>query len=106
MVESDEDTVIIGHLAKANEQWRHFQSHTDVLVIFQGPHAYISPSNYQGAGVPTWNYAAVHMYGLAKIMGSERQLKQAIDSTLSFLCPPHDTLLEKPSNNDIIQNCF
>jgi len=37
-----------------------------VLVIFQGPHGYVSPTWYAKPGVPTWNYAAVHVYGRAR----------------------------------------
>ena len=54
------------HLAQANPQWRHFASPGEVLAIFTGPHAYISPTWYTDAGVPTWNYAAVHVYGTAR----------------------------------------
>lgn len=53
-----------GHMAKANPQWRHFQNGKDVLVVFWGPHAYVSPSWYdKHPSVPTWNYATVHAYG-------------------------------------------
>lgn len=54
---------IVGHMARANPQWKHIADQ-DVLVIFTGPHAYISPSWYQAVNVvPTWNYTAVHAYG-------------------------------------------
>jgi transcriptional regulator len=56
--------VLVGHVARANDQWRQFDGSTDALAIFQGPHAYISPTWYATApSVPTWNYAAVHVYG-------------------------------------------
>ena len=56
------------HIARANPQWRHI-SESDVLVIFHGPHAYVSPSWYESElMVPTWNYAAVHAYGRARIV--------------------------------------
>src|SRR5437868_7041638 len=49
------------HLARANPQWQSFASGQEALVIFQGPHAYLSPSWYEThPSVPTWNYAAVH----------------------------------------------
>ncbi|MBC8078031.1 MAG: FMN-binding negative transcriptional regulator [Chloroflexales bacterium] len=55
---------LTGHVAKANPQWQAFGV-GEALAIFQGPHAYISPSHY-GAheSVPTWNYIAVHAYGV------------------------------------------
>ncbi|MDB6140365.1 MAG: hypothetical protein JWO94_3437 [Verrucomicrobiaceae bacterium] len=60
---------ITAHIAKANPQWQHFANGKEVLVIFQGPHAYISPSWYETkAAVPTWNYAVVHAYGVPCII--------------------------------------
>ena len=57
---------ITGHMAYANPQWKTFEDeHENVLVIFQGPHAYISSSWYTHENVPTWNYQAVHLYGTA-----------------------------------------
>lgn len=65
---------ITGHLAYGNPQWRTFETNR-ALVIYQGPHAYISSSWYNHENVPTWNYQAVHIYGQATIMG-ERELKE------------------------------
>jgi transcriptional regulator len=54
---------LIGHLARANPQWRAAAGQT-ALAIFSGPHAYISPTWYEAEQVvPTWNYTAVHAYG-------------------------------------------
>ena len=53
---------LIGHMARANPQWQAVDR--NVLVVFSGPHAYISPSWYEAEHVvPTWNYVAVHVYG-------------------------------------------
>ena len=53
---------LFGHMARANSQWR--DARGEVLVVFSGPHTYISPSWYEEEGtVPTWNYAVVHAYG-------------------------------------------
>ena len=57
-----------GHLAKGNPLWKNLPGGSEVLVVFQGPHAYISPSHYPtkqetGMVVPTWNYIAVHVRG-------------------------------------------
>jgi transcriptional regulator len=56
-----------GHVARANPVWREADGR-EVLVIFQGPQAYVTPSWYPskretGQVVPTWNYAVVHAYG-------------------------------------------
>ena len=79
MIEGDETITIVGHMAKANEQWQHFQNGRNVMVIYRGPHAYISPSNYEGEAVPTWNYAAIHMYGKPTLIFEESQLKDIVD---------------------------
>lgn len=64
-----------GHVAKANPHWRYLQEKPQCLTIFHGPHAYISPTNYAAReSVPTWNYAAVHVYGEARIFSSENEL--------------------------------
>lgn len=57
-----------GHVARANPVWRQLSREIDALVIFQGPHTYISPAWYPtkqetGRVVPTWNYAVVHAHG-------------------------------------------
>jgi transcriptional regulator len=55
------------HMARNNPQWKEFFDE-EVLVIFSGPHAYVSPRWYEDQErVPTWNYAAVHAYGLPKL---------------------------------------
>ncbi len=55
---------VIGHVARANSHWQRFDGSTTSLAIFSGPHAYLSPNYYVSAAmVPTWNYAAVHLYG-------------------------------------------
>lgn len=62
---------LVGHLAKANLHWKALQS-GESLVIFQGPHAYISPTLYEKEeSVPTWNYIAVHAYGMARMINSD-----------------------------------
>ena len=60
-----------GHMARANRQWRDF-GEGEVLVSFQGPDCYVSPSAYRGElQVPTWNYVAVHAYGRPRVLSSE-----------------------------------
>jgi transcriptional regulator len=73
------------HMARANEQWKHFRDQSEVLCIFHGPHAYISPSWYeQQHTVPTWNYAVVHVYGTPSLVDTA-ELKQIVfDTTAKF----------------------
>jgi transcriptional regulator len=60
--------ILIGHIARANPQWKAFEEKTEVLCIFNGPHSYVSSSWYKEEEVPTWNYIAVHIYGSLTIM--------------------------------------
>ena len=72
--EQGEQIVIDMHMAKNNPQWKEFFD-DEVLVIFAGPHAYVSPRWYADQErVPTWNYAAVHAYGVPTVI-SERKAK-------------------------------
>lgn len=69
---------MLGHVAKSNPQWQSIEGQ-HVLVTFLGPHEYISPSWYSSPGVPTWNYQAVHVYGICKIFHDQEQLKKVVD---------------------------
>ncbi len=72
--------VLIGHVARANPQWQHFANVTESLAIFSGPHAYISPSWYATElAVPTWNYIAVHAYGVPRVIEDEAWLESLLD---------------------------
>lgn len=60
---------LLGHLARANPQWRDWQPDSEVLVVFGGPHGYVSPTTYAtDPAVPTWDYAAVHLTGRIEII--------------------------------------
>jgi len=72
--------VLAAHLARANPQWRHFQAGREVLVIFQAAYAYISPSFYApGFSVPTWNYSAVHAYGVPQVVDDPDAVMALLD---------------------------
>ncbi|MCM3537966.1 FMN-binding negative transcriptional regulator [Priestia endophytica] len=81
LVKEGDTYYITGHVAYGNPQWRTFETCEDVLVMFQGPHAYISSSWYKQENVPTWNYQAVHVYGTATIL-NEEELKQDLTKLL------------------------
>jgi transcriptional regulator len=73
--------VIHSHMAKNNPQWQEFFD-DEVLVVFAGPHAYVSPRWYEEKQrVPTWNYAAVHAYGKVTLT-QEREVKHAAQRAL------------------------
>lgn len=70
---------IRGHVAKANPHWRYLQDRATCLMIFHGPHAFISTSNYAGReNVPTWNYGAVHVYGEARVFSQPEELLKVL----------------------------
>lgn len=71
LVKEEDAYYVTGHMAYGNPQWRTFEIMEDVLVMFQGPHAYISSSWYEQENVPTWNYQAVHVYGTATVLDEE-----------------------------------
>jgi transcriptional regulator len=63
-----------GHVARANAQWTSLEGQ-EVLAIFHGPHAYVSPSWYAAdQAVPTWNYVAVHAYGVPRLLNDSSEL--------------------------------
>ncbi len=79
---SDDGNKLSGHIARGNKQWKSFPVDKEVLVVFSGPHTYISSSWYDHENVPTWNYVAVHVYGkIRMIEGPELKgsLKHLVD---------------------------
>ncbi|MEP2651417.1 MAG: FMN-binding negative transcriptional regulator [Paraglaciecola sp.] len=73
--EEGEQGSLYSHCARANPQWKLLDK-ANVLITFSGPHSYISPSWYQARpAVPTWNYAAVHVYGCVELTDKEQSLK-------------------------------
>ncbi len=76
---------LLTHMARANPQWQHFANQQEVLVIFTGPHAYISPAWYaEGPAVPTWNYTAVHVYGIARVIEDPQRFSQMLNDLVEF----------------------
>jgi transcriptional regulator len=78
------------HMARANGQWRDIDGQP-VLVVFQGPQAYVSPSFYEtkrqtGKVVPTWNYAMVQARGVARL----RDDKAWLDTQIEALTRRHE----------------
>ena len=77
--DADDQIVIQGHMAKANAHWKSMKEGEESLIIFHGPHAYISPSLYESReSVPTWNYAAVHVYGEPTLFTDEESLRATL----------------------------
>lgn len=88
-----DDFFITGHLARANDQVKALPE-TEVLAIFSGPHAYISPSHYEKLeSVPTWNYAAVHAYGKPECF-SYKEAPERLEAMLMHLVRGHEASYE------------
>jgi transcriptional regulator len=85
------DKVLLrGHVAKANPHWRYLEQQSQCLTIFHGPHSYISPANYIAReSVPTWNYAAVHVYGNARIFTTLEDLHQMLHELMQTFEPAY-----------------
>ncbi|WP_432202677.1 FMN-binding negative transcriptional regulator [Staphylococcus warneri] len=80
--EQDDQLVITGHLAKQNELVQTIEHNTQVLVIFQGPDAYISSTWYETEDVPTWDYQSIHVYGEGRLLNHDElvsDLKQLLN---------------------------
>ena len=84
--------MLIGHMAKANDHWQAI-SGKEVLVVFQGPHTYISPAWYEEPQtVPTWNYVAVHAYGKYVQVEDESKLRGILEKTVGV----YEASMSKP----------
>jgi transcriptional regulator len=82
---------IYGHFARPNPQWSDIEKQ-EVLIIFQGPHSYISPSWYETAtAVPTWNYVSVHVYGEVEILKSDEELIDTLCTMVKTYEEPNST---------------
>lgn len=80
----DQQTVLCGHIPRANELWRHLDVGSMGLAVFQGPQAYITPAWYpsktaHGKVVPTWNYAIVHVRGHVRAVRDREWLLQHVN---------------------------
>ena len=79
--------VLLGHMARANPQWREF-GQAPCMAVFSGPHAYVSPNAYELRSeqealnvVPTWNYVAVHVYGRMEVIEDHEALLAIVRRT-------------------------
>ncbi len=74
-----------GHMSRANPHWETFASAAEILVVFQGPHTYVTPSLSKAERtLPTWNYAAVHVYGRPEIVDAPDDVRALITRLVDF----------------------
>jgi len=88
---SNDKQLLKCHLAKSNSQWQDIENQ-EVLITFQGPHDYVSPSWYNSAGVPTWNYQAVHIYGKPQLITNTETLSRLVNELTGI----YESCLDKP----------
>ncbi|MEM7012726.1 MAG: FMN-binding negative transcriptional regulator [Verrucomicrobiota bacterium] len=81
---SDDGTILTGHIARANPQWKNWDTKTTAKAIFTGPHAYVSPRFYQTEfNVPTWNYTAVSISGQLSIVEDTSEILESMDHLIA-----------------------
>ncbi|MAJ58953.1 MAG: hypothetical protein CBC48_02705 [bacterium TMED88] len=89
---------LLSHVARANSHWKHFASCEKSLMIFHGPHGYISPAWYRSDQlVPTWNYAAVHVTGRPHVLEDPSDVR----TVLNCLVDQFESSRPKPWQNNL-----
>jgi transcriptional regulator len=97
---------LLAHMARANSQWRSLSETQEVLVIFQGPHTYVSPSWYihdRMGSVPTWNYAVVHAYGLPRLIEDLQELYDLLRASVESFEAPFEQPWTLHESNQYLQ---
>lgn len=90
--QGDGSITLLSHMAKANPQWKSLKSKS-ALVVFSGPHAYVSASWYEEENtVSTWNYVSAHVHGKIEIVQDEKSLKTILKEATDF----YEQGFEKP----------
>ena len=94
---------LVAHMARANPHWESFANGKDQLVVFPGPHGYISPSWYETKkAVPTWNYAAAHVYGIPQIIDDP----DTVYAVQKKLVDRHEAQFDTPWSMDSVEAEF
>jgi transcriptional regulator len=90
--EGTEELALLTHVGRPDEEIHGFGD-TEVLVIFQGLHGYVSPSWYgpEGTKAPTWNFSVAHCHGVPELLGAEENL-----ATLTRLVETFERAVEEP----------
>jgi transcriptional regulator len=84
---------LVAHMARANGHWKAFDGAAPSVVVFTGPHAYVSPAWYrEQETVPTWNYAVVHATGTPRLVTDDTRLREMV----MRLVENHEAPLDRP----------
>lgn len=90
LVVSADGRTLRGHIARANPHWQSWEHDARVLVVFSGPHAYVSPTLYASRQtVPTWNYIAVHATGTVRCLPNAQDKHAVLDALIAASEPEY-----------------
>ncbi|MFJ8312129.1 MULTISPECIES: FMN-binding negative transcriptional regulator [unclassified Streptomyces] len=74
---------LLGHMNRANPHWSALETGSNVLLVFSGPHAYVSPTVYElTPAAPTWNFTSVHVHGVVEKFDSLDETLEVVQSTV------------------------
>jgi Transcriptional regulator len=94
---------IYGHFARANEQWQEI-AEQEALIVFQGPHAYISSSWYEtNQSVPTWNYVSVHAYGRIELIDDQHEVMGSLNRLVEKYEQPNSSYKLDETNREFTE---
>ncbi|WP_027086134.1 FMN-binding negative transcriptional regulator [Cohnella panacarvi] len=94
---------IYGHVARANEQWQEIADQ-EALIVFHGPHAYISSSWYEtNQSVPTWNYVAVHAYGRIELIEDQTEVMRSLNRLVEKYEQPNSSYKLDETNREFAE---
>lgn len=103
--DASDDLTVVGHVGRPDDLI-HGLGESELLIVFQGPHGYISPGWYgEVAAVPTWNYTAVHLSGIPEILSADENLAvldRLVDRFESELPDPR-RMWERPNDAAFIE---
>jgi transcriptional regulator len=103
LLDSEEPIVLCGHLARQNQQWKSWAPGARVLVIFAGPHGYVSPRYYESRpNVPTWNYVSVHAYGRIDLIEDSGQALAHLERMVAAFDPNLADVLPESMDRDFL----
>ncbi|QNA92589.1 MULTISPECIES: FMN-binding negative transcriptional regulator [unclassified Microbacterium] len=103
--ESRDDLTVVGHVGRPDDLI-HGLGERELLVVFQGPHGYVSPGWYGDVpAVPTWNYTAVHLSGVPEILTEEENLAVLDQLVARFesRMPDPRMMWERPNDTAFVQ---
>ena len=101
----DEDKTLLGHMAKRNPQWLHFQRNSSSTIIIHGPHTYITPTWYKsGRDVPTWNYVILHLQGKMELVESFKGQIETLKKLTDFFERPNPNPWEFELPTDLMDD--